>query len=93
MAANDTRSLERFIVDTEGRLWVAHVHAANEADGPAGCTLVSSILWRVGERLEKVMGDQAYNGMFARALARWSIDFEKASRPESARGFVPMAKR
>jgi len=49
----------QFVVDTEGRLWVAHVHAANEADGPIGCTLVSSILWRVGERLEKVMGDQA----------------------------------
>ena len=93
MAANDTGPPERFIVDTEGHLLVAHVHAANEADGPAGCTLVSSILWRVGERLEKVMGDQAYNGMFARELARWSIDFEKASRPESARGFVPVAKR
>lgn len=83
----------QLVVDTEGRLWVAHVHAANEADGPAGCTLVSSLLWRVGERLEKVMGDQAYNGVFAKELAHWSIDFEKASRPESARGFVPIAKR
>jgi transposase len=34
-----------------------------------------------------------YNGVFARSLADWSIDFEKASRPESARGFVPVAKR
>ena len=83
----------QFVVDTEGRLLVAYVHAANEADGPAGCTLVSNILWRVGERLEKVMGDQAYNGVFAKALAQWSIDFEKASRPESAQGFVPVAKR
>ena len=81
------------VVDTEGRLWVACVHGANQADGPAGCMLVSSVLWRVGERLEKVMGDQAYNGVFARELARWSIDFEKASRPESAQGFVPVAKR
>ena len=98
MAANDTGPPERFVVDTEGRLWVAHVHAANEADGPASCPLVSSILWRVGERLEKVLGDQAYNGVFANALAKWSrfagaIDFEKASRPESAQGFVPVAKR
>ena len=83
----------QFIVDTEGRLWVAHIHAANEADGQAGCTLVRSILWRVGERLEKVMGDQAYNGVFAKELAAWSIAFEKASRPESAQGFVPVAKR
>ena len=83
----------QLVVDTQGRLWVAHVHAANEADGPASCALVSSTLWRVGERLEKVLGDQAYNGVFAQELARWSIEFEKASRPESARGFVPVAKR
>ena len=53
------RRKREVVVDTEGRLWVAHVHGANQADGPAGCTLVSSIVWRVGERLEKVMGDQA----------------------------------
>jgi transposase len=83
----------QFVVDTQGRLWVVRVHAANEADGPAGCALISSLLWRVGERLEKVVGDQAYNGVFARQLATWSIEFEKASRPESAQGFVPVAKR
>ena len=81
------------VVDSQGRLLVAHVHAAHEADGPAGCRLVSGVLWRVGERLEKVMGDQAYNGVFADELAHWSIDFEKASRPQSAQGFVPVAKR
>lgn len=52
-----------------------------------------SILWLVGEGLEKVFGDQAYNGVFARELARWSIDFEKSSWPESAQGFVLVAKR
>ncbi len=82
-----------FVVDTDGRLWIADVHAANEAEGPAAVSLIGSILWRAGERLEKVYGDQAYNGVFARSLAGWSIDFEKASRPESARGFVPVAKR
>ena len=81
------------VVDTQGRLWVVAVHPANQADGPAAVTLVNSILWRVGERLEKVYGDQAYNGVFAQALTPWSIDFVKASRPESARGFVPIAKR
>lgn len=43
--------------------------------------------------MEKIYGDQAYNGVFKAALAEWSIDFEKASRPESAKGFVPVAKR
>lgn len=82
-----------FVVDTQGRLWVADVDAANQADGPLGKQLILSILWRVGERLEKIFGDQAYNGVFASELANWSLDFEKASRPESARGFVPVAKR
>lgn len=82
-----------FVVDTDGRLWVVDVHAANEAEGPAAVPLIGTILWRAGERLEKIYGDQAYNGVFAQALAIWSIDFEKASRPESARGFVPVAKR
>lgn len=81
------------IVDTQGRLWVAAVHPANQADGPAAVPLVGSVLWRAGERLEKVYGDQAYNGVFAQALGDWDINFEKASRPESARGFVPVAKR
>ena len=82
-----------FVVDTQGRLWVADVDAANRADGILAVPLVADLLWRVGERLEKVFGDQAYNGVFAAELAQWSIDFEKASRPESARGFVPVARR
>ena len=82
-----------FVVDTQGRLWIADVDAASRADGTLAVPLVSHILWRVGERLEKVFGDQAYNGVFAVELTRWSIDFEKACRPESTRGFVPVAKR
>ena len=72
---------------------MAGVHSANQADGPAAVSLIGDMLWRAGERLEKVYGDQSYNGIFAKALAGWSIDFEKASRPESAEGFVPVAKR
>ena len=67
--------------------------AANQADGQLGKQLIPSILWRVGNRLEKGFGDQAYNGVFVNELARWRIDFEKASRPESVQGFVPVAKR
>lgn len=82
----------QLVVDTEGRLWLACVHRADEADGKAALTLVVEIAL-LSERLEKVYGDQAYNGVFADALKEWSICFEKASRPESARGFVPVAKR
>jgi transposase len=83
----------QIVVDTQGRLWAAQVDAANTADGPAAVSLIKDILWGAGERLEKVYGDQAYNGMFAKALAKWDINFEKASRPESERGFVPVARR
>ncbi|QKZ14721.1 IS5 family transposase [Spirosoma sp. KUDC1026] len=83
----------QFVVDTQGRLWLADVHSANQADGPSAVSLVGDLLWQVGERLEKVYGDQSYNGVFAQELAKWSIDFEKASRPESTLGFVPVAKR
>ena len=88
----------QLIVDTQGRIWVVGVHAAQQGDGPASVDLIGDLLWRVGDRLEKVYGDQAYNGVFAKTLAEWrrcaaAIDFEKASRPESARGFVPVAKR
>lgn len=31
--------------------------------------------------------------MFNKALAEWDIAFEKASRAESQKGFVPVAKR
>jgi transposase len=82
----------QLLVDTGGRLWAAHVHAANDADGPAALVLVSDILW-YGDRVEKVFGDGSYGGVFAKALAGWDIDFERASRPESAQGFVPVAKR
>lgn len=82
----------QLLVDTGGRLWAAHVHAANEADGPASLVLVSAILW-YGEGVEKVFGDGSYGGVFRKALAGWGIDFERASRPESAHGFVPVAKR
>lgn len=52
---------------------------------------MSNTLW-YGERIEKVFGATAY-GVFAKALADWGISFERAVRPESAQGFVPIAKR
>ena len=58
-----------FVVDTQGRLWVADVDAANRTDGTLAVPLVASILWRIGEQLEKVFSDQAYDGVFAAELA------------------------
>lgn len=83
----------QLVVDTQGRLWAADVHAANEGDGPGAIRVIGDILWGASERLEKVYGDQAYNGVFKKAVREWNIDFEKASRAESEKGFVPVAKR
>ena len=49
---------------------------------------MAGFLWRVGERLEKVFGDQAYNGVFAAELAQWSID---RWRPRSFAGSSKIA--
>ncbi|GAB3754829.1 hypothetical protein GCM10028817_22170 [Spirosoma pomorum] len=65
---------QKLVVDTQGRLWISAVHAADRAEDPAAVSLISQMLWRAGERLEKVYGDQSYNGVFAKALAGWSID-------------------
>ena len=82
----------QLLVDTGGPLWAAHVHAAHQGDSPAAIALVSDILW-YGERVETVFGDGAYRGVFSDHLAEWGLDFERGSRPESSRGFVPVAKR
>ena len=87
----------QFLVDSGGRLLVSCVHAANEADGAASINLLVTMLSEedqyVGDRLTKLYGDQAYNGVFADVVGSWGLAFEKASRPESAIGFVPVAKR
>jgi hypothetical protein len=80
-------------LSTSKDVCVADVYAANKADGILRVPLVRSILWRCGEQLAKVFGDQSYNGVFATELANWSINFEKASPPESTRGFVPVDTR
>jgi len=82
----------QLLVDTGGRIWFAHVHAGNDHDGPAALYLSADILCQ-NQRLQKIYGDQAYNGVFARKMKEFGIEFEKAFRPESTRGFVPVAKR
>ena len=82
----------QLVVDSRGRLWAAKVHATHLADGPASISLIGDILY-IGDRLEKVYGAQAYNGVFATALGEWDVAFEKVARPESAWGFVSVAKR
>jgi transposase len=48
---------------------------------------------QVNSRLKKIIGDEAYKKTFALRVAEDGIKFERASKPESTRGFVPIAKR
>jgi transposase len=80
------------LVDSEGRIWFAHIHAANQADGPASLAFMADLTCQ-DERLVKIYGDQAYNGVFADEIRKIGVDFEKASKPESTSGFIPVAKR
>jgi transposase len=82
----------QLLVDTGGRLWRVIVHAANRHDGPAGSRLLEDTK-TFDECLEKILGDDAFTGQFAKTAQEKGFVFEKASRAESAKGFVPVAKR
>lgn len=80
------------LVDTGGRIWRVVVHAANKHDGSGGSPLLSDIS-TFDQRLKKILGDDAYTGVFAKTAKEKGLVFERASRPESVKGFVPIAKR
>jgi len=82
----------QILVDTGGRIWAAHVHAANQHDSTAGVALLPHRPWWAG-RLQGVLTDNGYRGCFARHLGTLGLRHELASRPPSAKGFVPVAKR
>jgi transposase len=82
----------QLIVDSGGRLWFATVHAANIHDGAAALGFLPDIICQ-DERLSKIYGDQSYAGVFAEQIEKHGVKFEKAARPESTVGFVPVAKR
>lgn len=82
----------QLLVDTGGRIWRVLVHAANRHDGPGGSPLLDD-LSTFDIRLEKILGDDAYIGVFAKKAQEKGLVFERASRPESVKGFVPIAKR
>ena len=82
----------QYMVDTGGRLWRVKVHAANIHDGIGALSLLDT-LTDIDERLEKILGDEAYKGQFAEKVTSKNMIFECASRPPTEKGFVPIAKR
>ena len=93
----------QYLVDTGGRLCAVVVHAANLADGKGGVTLLDKID-SITERLEKFLGDTAYNGIFADAVEKKGFKYEKSARisgnadetveqPKTGKKFIVEAKR
>jgi transposase len=82
----------QLIVDVGGRIFDAEVHAANLHDGTQAAAMLPGCA-SYDARLKKVLGDQGYQGGFAQEAEKLGLIFECASKPESAEGFVPVAKR
>ena len=76
--------------DTDGRVHCAHVTAADVHDSKAALPMLIKL---PRQRLELMVGDSAYNGIFHRACLEAGLRFELGSRPESSQGFVPVSKR
>lgn len=80
------------LTDVLGRVYCAHVHAANEYDGNGGVALVDQLEeWMKG--VETVLADQGYQGVFAEAVTASGRKFALPKREEGQKGFVVQAKR
>ena len=66
----------QLLVDTGGRIWRVYVHAAHQHDGPSGSLLFEDSS-SFDHRLEKILGDDAYRGVFAQKVAEKGFVFEK----------------
>lgn len=81
------------ILDTMGLIIDVIVSVANLNDGNQAQMLFNRFKERL-KRCKKVLGDAAYqNGFDAWLMEHMSIALEVASRPETARGFVPVKWR
>ena len=80
------------MVDVRGRIYQAHIHAANLHDSPQGVNLLDSSVSYL-DRLEAIMADKSYRGTFADAVELLGIDFMVPERPDNTKGFVIEAKR
>lgn len=83
----------QIIIDMKGRIFVCYLRVATDHDGTAAALglLPQRPTW--GVRLLTVLTDNGYRGGFATHLQALGLCHERANRPPSVRGFVPMAKR
>jgi transposase len=82
----------QIVSDVQGRIFACRVHAANGHDGVEALPLLPvRPAW--GMRLLTVVTDKGYRGRFARHITSPGLRHQIGSRPPTARGFVPVAKR
>lgn len=78
-------------VDTGGRLWGAHVHAANLADTKEGCALADRVLPDL-PTVTALCADAGYRGTFVKHLqAQWQKAVHISTK--IADGFAVIPKR
>ena len=80
------------LVDVPGRIWKAHVHAANMHDSPNGVPLLENIRPTM-PLLKKILGDNSYRKTFGNAAEKLGLKFEVPVREKGQKGFVVEAKR
>jgi transposase len=83
----------QILADSGGRIWAAYVHVAQAGTRQSrGARL--AVAPPVGaQRLQTVLTDAAYRGRFAHHLRRLGLSHSVASRPPTAQGFMPVARR
>jgi putative transposase len=79
-------------VDTLGLVWGVYVHAANISDSVAGCELLKRVRGSV-TKVKKILVDGGYKEQFFKKADELGIEAEVSSRPETAKGFVPLKWR
>lgn len=80
------------ITDTNGLILGAKVGAANEHDGKGGSRVYMEN-FKFLSALVHVFGDNAYGGVFRKLMTKHKVKLEIAAKPESTKGFVPVAVR
>lgn len=82
----------QILVDVLGRIWKTEVHAANQYDGIGGLPLLVDLKENM-PRLQKIMADNTYRGIFAQSVEQTGLIFETPLREEGTKGFNVEAKR
>lgn len=66
--------------DTQGNIWMVHVHAANLSDTKEGCTLTDLALGNL-PRVQAMCADQGYRGSFVKhAQEHWGLPVHISGR-------------